>query len=379
MTSRKHNRGGLRYRTEQAAIGASAVSVPITFQRTLMPRSNMDQALVTGLTLAADHTITSLIQDAIAAGALALVAGVTDDHERRWGQTTFGLDLAATLGSLGMQRLLRQRPREPMLVSTARTGAWFTAVSAGAASLVGGYQEALAALGRSPRFPVGIPMTVIATTAAEARRRRLARLNQELPAEELPTTAAKSFAMSLGVTGTAVGFSTATRVAADVIGEQLSRVLPGSPAFWRPVGRVAVLGGLAAGFRAGAHKVLGNIERREESFETAFDLPPPVREVSGSHESLVPFETLARQGRRFVWNLVRPDVIAEVMDEDAAIATPIRVYVGLESAPTEEERVAPRDGRARAHRRVRTLVAAVRVADRHRLRELRRGRLRSSA
>jgi uncharacterized membrane protein len=121
MTSRKHNRGGLRYRTEQAAVGASAVSVPITFQRTLMPRSNMDQALVTGLTLAADHAITSLIQDG-----------------------------------------------------------------------------------------------------------------------------------------------------------------------------------------AGAHKVLGNIERREESFETAFDLPPPVPEVSGSHESLVPFETLARQGRRFVWNSCVP-------------------------------------------------------------------------
>ena len=144
MTSRKHNRGGLRYRTEQAAIGASAVSVPITFQRTLMPRSNMDQALVTGLTLAADHAITSLIQDAVAAGALTLVAGVADDHERRWGQTTLGLDLAATLGSLGMQRLLRQRPREPTLVSAARTGAWFTSVSAGAATLVGGYQEARA-------------------------------------------------------------------------------------------------------------------------------------------------------------------------------------------------------------------------------------------
>ncbi len=36
---------------------------------------------------------------------------------------------------------------------------------------------------------------------------------------------------------------------------------------------------------------------------------------------------------------MRPDVIAAVMDEPA-IATPIRAYVGLESAPTEDERVA---------------------------------------
>src|SRR3954463_4130802 len=109
MTSRKHNRGGLRYRTEQAAIAASAASVPITFQRTLMPRSNLDQALVTGLTLTANHAITSLVQDSIAAGALALVAGVDADHDRRWGQTTLGLDVVATVGSLGIQRLFRQR------------------------------------------------------------------------------------------------------------------------------------------------------------------------------------------------------------------------------------------------------------------------------
>jgi uncharacterized membrane protein len=85
--------------------------------------------------------------------------------------------------------------------------------------------------------------------------------------------------------------------------------------------------------------VLGNIERKEESFETAFDLPPPVPEVSGSSESLVPFQTLARQGRRFVWNVLRPDAIQEVMDEPP-IRHPIRAYVGLESAPSEDERVA---------------------------------------
>jgi uncharacterized membrane protein len=339
VSGRKQNRGGLRYRTEQAAIGTSAVAVPITFQRTLMPRSNLDQALVTGLTLAADHAITSLVQDTIAAAALALVAGVDDEHDRRWGQTTLALDALATMAGLGIQQLLRQRPREPMLVSAARTGAWFTTVSAGAASLVGGYQELRAARGRTPRFPVGLPMAVVATTAAESRRRRLARLNAELPAEELQATAAKAFAMSLGVTGAALGFSTATRAAADVVAEGLSRALPGSQAFWRPVGRAAVLGGIAATARVGAHKVLGNIERKEESFETAFDLPPPVREVSGSSESLVPFSTLSRQGRRFVWNLVRPDVITAVMDEPA-VATPIRAYVGLESAPSEDERVA---------------------------------------
>jgi uncharacterized membrane protein len=327
-------------RTEQTAIGISAASVPISLQRTLMPRSNVDQALVTGLTLASNHAIATLIQDSISAGALALVAGVDDaDHDRRWGQTTLGLDLAVTLGSLGVQRALRQHPREPMLRSAGRTGAWFAGITAGAASVLGTYQEARALSTEPGRFPVALPIAVVGTAATEVRRRRLAQLNDEIPDEAAQTAVAKSVAMSVGVAGAAMGFSAATRAAANVIGGGLSRVLPGSQAFWRPVGRVAVLGGLAAASRAGTRKVLGNIERKEESFETAFDLPPPVPEVSGSFESLVPFQSLARQGRRFVWNVLRPDAIAEVMG-DGPVLSPIRAYVGLESAPTEDERVA---------------------------------------
>ena len=338
MRGHRPNHGGLYFRTEQAAIAAAATSAPITFQRTLMPRSNADQAIVTGLSLAANHAIVSLIQDSIAAGALALVARVGPDHERRWGEVTLGLDVATLVASLGIQRMLGQEPREPMIRSGVRTGAWFAGVSAGAAAAVGAYQQARVATGRPRRFPAGIPIAVIGTAASEVRRRRLARLNDGLPAENIQADALKSLALGLGVTGVSIGFSASTRAVADVIGGGLSRVLPGSTAFWRPVGRVAILGGLAAATNLGARKALGSIERREESFEAAFDLPPPVPEVSGSFESLVPFETLARQGRRFVWSLLRPDAIAAVIDDPAA-ATPIRSYVGLESAPDEDQRV----------------------------------------
>jgi hypothetical protein len=266
-------------------------------------------------------------------------AGADADYDLRWGEVTLALDAATVLGSIGIQRALRQTPREPMLKSGARTGAWLAGVTASAASIVGGYQQFRVVTGRPRRFPVGIPLTVIGTAATEVRRRKLARLNEGLPPHDMHTDALKSLGMSVGVTAASLGFSAATRAVADVIGGGLSRVLPGSTAFWRPVGRVAVLGGLAVGAQAGARRVLGGIERKEESFEAAFDLPPPSREVSGSHESLVPFATLARQGRRFVWNVFRPDGIAGVMDAPA-VATPIRVYVGLESAPDEDQRVA---------------------------------------
>ena len=107
MRRRAAHRRGLHSRTEQTAIGVAAVGVPISFQRTLMPRSNLDQAIVTGLSLIANHALAALVQDTIAAGALALVAGVTDDHDRRWGQVTLVLDASTMLASVAVQRALR--------------------------------------------------------------------------------------------------------------------------------------------------------------------------------------------------------------------------------------------------------------------------------
>ena len=85
-------------------------------------------------------------------------------------------------------------------------------------------------------------------------------------------------------------------------------------------------------------KALTRIEHVQESVEAAFDFPPPNPLVSGSFESLVPFDTLSRAGRRFVWMVNPADKIAEVMGEPAR-AKPVHAYVGLESAPTEQERV----------------------------------------
>ncbi|MFN8035462.1 MAG: alpha/beta-hydrolase family protein [Acidimicrobiia bacterium] len=332
------NGGGLSHRTEQTALGVGVAGVPLTFQRTLMPRSNVDQAIVTGFTLMVNHAIASVVQDAIAAGAVALV-GEAEDRDGRWGRATLALDVATMLASMGLQRVLAQRPREPMARSVARTGAWFTGVTAGAGALVGGFQELRRATGRESRVPVAIPVTVLGTAATEARRRRLARLDDGLAAQPIQAELARSLAMSAGVTAAGLGFSAGTRALSNAIADQLGRRLPGPRALWRPVGRLAVLGGIAAVTRAGAQKILGGIERQGEATETAFDLPPPAPEVSGSFESLVPFETLAREGRRFAWNVLRPAVIEATMDEPA-IAAPIRAYVGLESAPSEDERVA---------------------------------------
>jgi uncharacterized membrane protein len=89
---------------------------------------------------------------------------------------------------------------------------------------------------------------------------------------------------------------------------------------------------------AGAQQVFRRIEGQQFAVEPAIDIRPLQTEVSGGPGSLVDFRTLAKMGRRFVWTTRIPDVIERVTGEPAA-AHPIRVYVGLKSAPTEEERV----------------------------------------
>ena len=58
--------------------------------------------------------------------------------------------------------------------------------------------------------------------------------------------------------------------------------------------------------------------------------------VSGGLGSLVSWDSLSREGRRNVSTVLDARLIEQVMGEPAA--EPIRVYVGLESAPTEYER-----------------------------------------
>jgi uncharacterized membrane protein len=94
---------------------------------------------------------------------------------------------------------------------------------------------------------------------------------------------------------------------------------------------------LSAG-RAGAQAVFRRIEGSQFAVEPAIDIPPLFTEVSGGPGSLVDFETLAKMGRRFVWTVRNPDIIERVTGEKPT-AFPVRVYVGLKSAPTDQERV----------------------------------------
>jgi uncharacterized membrane protein len=92
-----------------------------------------------------------------------------------------------------------------------------------------------------------------------------------------------------------------------------------------------------AGIWAGAAMAVYNagvayVGRANQKVEPGYATPPASRLLSGSPQSLLPFADLGQQGRRFVTDVVTPELIQQVMGEEA-VAQPIRVYVGFNSEP----------------------------------------------
>jgi uncharacterized membrane protein len=339
--SRRRFSQSLGHRADQAGILVAGANVPLTFQRTLMPRPTSDQAIVTGLSIAANHALVSLLQESIQAAALlALRRRRRPVDDKTWSRATLVADLAAVGAGLALQRRFRQRAREPLPRAAVRTGGFWLSLTGAAATLIGALQEVAVRRSRpgSRQIPAVIPAAAALAVALDIGRRRAERLDADLPPSEATASPAKALgfgaAVAIGVSAAGLG----ERAVADGVAKGAARLLPVDEAVLRPLGHALALAGIGAGTKALVERVYHRIEHREESVESAFDVPPPNPLVSGSFDSAVAFDSLSRQGRRYVWMVNSADRIRHVMNE-ADADDPIRVYVGLESAETEEQRV----------------------------------------
>ena len=100
----------------------------------------------------------------------------------------------------------------------------------------------------------------------------------------------------------------------------------------RLLARLANAGIWAAGATALYNAGVAYVGRANEKVEPGYATPPASALVSGSDGSLLPFADLGQQGRRYVTDVVTPELIEEVMGEPA-VAQPIRTYVGFNSEP----------------------------------------------
>ncbi len=340
--SRRPRYSGAGARTQQTGTVMALALMPTTFQRTLMPRSSLDQALTTGICGALDYGFAALIQDTVEAVALR-VSGATSPEQvdpHTWRRASIAADLAAIALGLAGQKACRPRPRERVPRGAVRTVCWWLSAT-GLCGAVAGVLQELAGRGNTTdddSVPVALAAGMLLAGVKEYRRRRSEAADTEaLSGEDAGVSALKSLVMSLGVSGGLSAMAVGERVFATRVSRQLARVLSGSERLYRPVGHAAALSVLGMAIYELIRWVDHRAEHMADAVEPAFATAPRSSMVSGGPGSLVCWDSLSREGRRNVSTVLEAQLIERVMGEPAA--EPIRVFAfgllfGLAMSPT---------------------------------------------
>jgi uncharacterized membrane protein len=176
--------------------------------------------------------------------------------------------------------------------------------------------------------PLLVTALAVAGVAARAGRQLVARqaVIERWPVEQrntLPAAIGVATVTEVVGSGLTRGFVTSRRAINGYLGSGWSkRVLAG----------VANAGLWTVGASALYNAGVAAIGRANEQVEGGYALPPSSPLLSGGPGSVSPFDDLGQQGRRYVTDVVTPEVISEVLGEPA-VAHPIRTYVGFNSEP----------------------------------------------
>jgi uncharacterized membrane protein len=301
--------------------------------------------MVTGSTMALSYLTASLAHDVLeTAVSLMLFSGrkkeVDDDLVRRIALTS---DIFGIVTGLFVQRLFPQQPNEPIRYAAFRTAGYYL-TGGSAAGLASGFTEELQGLingklGRRRtlgRLPVSIMGGVCLAAGIHVwLRRQEAAAGVDFSVPEVSGPKALGLGAGLGVG--LLALIQGSQFMSRMLGRGLDRVLPGDERLWRPMGgaiSMAILSALVYGFW---YRTTTQIEEGTSMVEAAYETPPDSSMVSGGPESHVDFKSMGREGRRHTSTAVPSEVIANIMGEPAM--EPIRVFVGLDSAPTDEERI----------------------------------------
>lgn len=290
-----------------------------SFAPSLMPRSSMHQGVAAGTAVLAaeivgrsvDQVVSKFVPDdspfVVRFGARAIVTGVgyalTQIPQTREERTVVGsvrtvgrLSMAGGVGGMVYQASAEVGDRYP-------SSGPIRPILVGAGGFVGAlmYSEKL----------------------LEHRRTVIKRWSDDDKSASLMT----SFAIGLGVasTGRLVGksFMRSREASQEYFGDDVAQ---------RALGRAINLAVWGAGAIAAYNAGVGYIARANERIEPAYSETPTNDYVSGGPRSVSPFDELGLQGRRYVTDVVTPELIESTLDEPA-VAHPIRAYIGYNSEP----------------------------------------------
>jgi uncharacterized membrane protein len=290
-----------------------------SMQPSLMPRTSLHQGAVSGLSVLAARAVSTRIER-----TTNRLSGNSDSLLVR---------LAVRAGLAGAGRMLRMVPRSD-------EQAWVSEVAHMSGELVelgalGGALYDLLSAARphsSPDERTALRLAVTTGTslgaALWASRHYLAERRSFFTDDfdKLPLTLPRTLVNTAAVTAVGTGLGVGYRASRH----GLTRYL--GPGITKNVLARAANAGLWAAGTAGLYWAgVSYIGRANEKVDPGYDHAPTSPLVSGSADSLAPFDELGQQGRRFVLDALEPELIESTMGEPAT--APIRIFVGFNSHP----------------------------------------------
>lgn len=285
-----------------------------SFEPSLMPRSAVDQGLVTGGSFLTGFLTGSMTGRVV--GAVPLLA--TSPVFRIAGLVATGIRSAHTVTSRLDPSQAQHRPAG----AWAETGGEVVGAMA-VADLSRGTHVAVSR--RATTAAIGVASAIDLQTALEHRT--------DTPDVQYIATAV----------GVAAGANAAVAALGGIV--LLGATLPRRVVRSRPLGVLAglaggalTIAGISSAGRLAVTKVVSGIESGNAAIEARYAEPPSSSTVSGGAFSLIPFETLGLQGRRLVSEVTSPETIEDVMGIPAK-AEPVRAYVGMASGDSDDDLV----------------------------------------
>lgn len=333
-----------RTKAERVALFAAAASVGPSFEPGLQPRRTIDQAIATGVIAAATLGAVTATQSIIDGLGRRLARGRVDAASQG-AQLAFGIgtNLLVAAACEGIARAIPPKEDERARRGLLRVVAQRTSrVAVAGAALGAAFGSADVVASTSPRnrwvsrIPIALPAGVAVSAYEINRVHKQAKAVGDTTIENVST--AKATGIALGVGAGLIALQAGERAIAHGVSRSISRIAPSYDVVSNPIGHLvslAVLGGVLGG---GYEYAVRRVEHGGAAIEPAYEEPPTSEFVSGGPGSVVPFDSMSREGRRFA-NMVLSRAEIEQVMQRPAVADPIRVFVGLDTAAEVEDRV----------------------------------------
>lgn len=332
---------------EAAGLLHATASIGPSFERLLLPRTTIQQAGITGVISAVNYGVTTTLQSAVEAISKR-VAGDLAHGPKSQRAVMLGSDLFTLAASYGVVRLLRQKPQESVTRASARTAAWRVAVGAGTGAVAVVADAAVDLISREDTPSTVSAPVVLAVGAAIGsgihigRSRRLLDTAAETDQYGAPVRKAsvlepiQAMVVGVGISGMLYGASRVESFVAAGLGHLVGYAIPGLRPISRAIGHGMILTAFAITVERGIAFANTKTEQAGNAIEPAYETRPDSDYVSGGPRSKVDWDTIGREGRRFVNMALTPDRIEAVTQKPAI--SPIRAFVGYDSAESPNAR-----------------------------------------